>query len=485
MVARVPATDSSVSWRRTAFPTTRVPPGREYAPVVAERRHDALADRARRRARALLDVNELADGIGYVELGLTMVSPDERRCWPTRSTTTATRSTSCGSATCAPARTSPRWSRAATTAGRGAPTRRTSSTPSTTRPTGPYQVWRHRLGTPVAEDVLVLEEPDERFELTCAATRSGDLVVIWAREPRHHRGVGRRRPRPDLGPARRSAADGRASSTTPSTCATPDGPDALLVVTNDGATEFRLCAPGAARRRPGRTRPGGAAARGPRRAAGAGRRLRRPRGARAARPGRAPAAGAAARRPRPATGSWSRPASDPASLALGAQRGVRRRPRSTVVDQSYVASAGLVATSTSATGARTELHRQRRRATTPRVRLRATHRSRRPTAPPCPATRGAPPRHPARRHRAGAALRLRRLRVRLRAGVGPGAARACSTAASSSCTPTSAAAARAVAAGGSTGGCEHKQNTFNDHLAVADALASAGWSTGPGSPPAV
>ena len=27
----------------------------------------------------------------------------------------------------------------------------------------PYQVWRHRLGTAQADDVLVFDEPDERF----------------------------------------------------------------------------------------------------------------------------------------------------------------------------------------------------------------------------------------------------------------------------------------------------------------------------------
>src|SRR5690606_6787729 len=27
----------------------------------------------------------------------------------------------------------------------------------------PHEIWRHRLGTPVADDVLVLAEPDERF----------------------------------------------------------------------------------------------------------------------------------------------------------------------------------------------------------------------------------------------------------------------------------------------------------------------------------
>ncbi|MGH7764488.1 MAG: oligopeptidase B, partial [Candidatus Dormibacteraceae bacterium] len=30
----------------------------------------------------------------------------------------------------------------------------------------PYQVWRHALGTPAADDVLVIQEDDERFELS-------------------------------------------------------------------------------------------------------------------------------------------------------------------------------------------------------------------------------------------------------------------------------------------------------------------------------
>ena len=42
----------------------------------------------------------------------------------------------------------------------------------------PYQVWRHALGTPVTEDVLVYAESDERFDLTLAASRSGELIII-------------------------------------------------------------------------------------------------------------------------------------------------------------------------------------------------------------------------------------------------------------------------------------------------------------------
>ncbi len=100
----------------------------------------------------------------------------------------------------------------------------------------PFQVWRHTIGTPLDQDVLVVEEPDERFELQLRGTRSGDLVVIWARsrdtnevwvvdthEPTAPaRSVGGRRPGVEYH-AEHVAGD-----------------DRLLIVTNDGAPEFRI-----------------------------------------------------------------------------------------------------------------------------------------------------------------------------------------------------------------------------------------------------
>jgi oligopeptidase B len=42
----------------------------------------------------------------------------------------------------------------------------------------PFQLWRHRIGTPADDDVLVLSEPDGRYELTLHASRSGQFAVI-------------------------------------------------------------------------------------------------------------------------------------------------------------------------------------------------------------------------------------------------------------------------------------------------------------------
>jgi len=42
----------------------------------------------------------------------------------------------------------------------------------------PSTVWRHRLGTPQADDVQVFDEPDERFYVQVGLSRSGDWIVI-------------------------------------------------------------------------------------------------------------------------------------------------------------------------------------------------------------------------------------------------------------------------------------------------------------------
>jgi oligopeptidase B len=42
----------------------------------------------------------------------------------------------------------------------------------------PWQVWRHRLGTPPGEDALVFQEDDDRFYVGVSRTRSGSFVEI-------------------------------------------------------------------------------------------------------------------------------------------------------------------------------------------------------------------------------------------------------------------------------------------------------------------
>ena len=102
----------------------------------------------------------------------------------------------------------------------------------------PYQVWRHRVGTPTTEDRLVLTEPDERFCLDVWATRSGDLVVIESAS----------RDTSEVWLVDAHSPTGHARSVLPRRpgvtyqvehARTPDG-GVLVMLTDDGARESRL-----------------------------------------------------------------------------------------------------------------------------------------------------------------------------------------------------------------------------------------------------
>jgi oligopeptidase B len=98
----------------------------------------------------------------------------------------------------------------------------------------PWQVWRHELGRPVSEDALVVQEEDEQFFVDVSRTRSDRYLVLTfesnvtteirvlpaddpAAEPRV------------VVPRRRGVEAG-----------IEDAGDRLLVLTNDGAPDFRL-----------------------------------------------------------------------------------------------------------------------------------------------------------------------------------------------------------------------------------------------------
>jgi oligopeptidase B len=98
----------------------------------------------------------------------------------------------------------------------------------------PYQVIRHRLGTETAADVVVAEEPDERFELDVRASRSGQLVVISS-ESRSTSEVWVVDAHAPESPAR--SAGGRRHGVLYDV---EHAGDSLLVVTNDDAVEFRM-----------------------------------------------------------------------------------------------------------------------------------------------------------------------------------------------------------------------------------------------------
>jgi oligopeptidase B len=102
----------------------------------------------------------------------------------------------------------------------------------------PHQVWRHDVGTGPGSDVCVFTEIDERFEVTARASRSGALVFIEceSRDTTETLVIPAADPRavPVVLQPRRRGIEYRADHANG-----PDGGE-LYLVTNDGATEFRL-----------------------------------------------------------------------------------------------------------------------------------------------------------------------------------------------------------------------------------------------------
>jgi oligopeptidase B len=232
MVARVPAVETSAPWQRGAYRyALQTPAGHEYADIVRSPVGGGAQE-------TVLDVGALAAGADYFELGLTIVSPDEALLAYSADRVgdevyelrfrdlrigsdlddVVPRSYYGGA-----------WSADSTWFFYTVHDRQYR----------PYQVWRHRVGTPVADDVLVVEEPDERFEVLVRGTRSGDRVVVWSESnttsecwvvdahdvTRGPWSVGGRRD------GVRYHAEHRRR---------PDGSEDLLVVTDDGAVEYRL-----------------------------------------------------------------------------------------------------------------------------------------------------------------------------------------------------------------------------------------------------
>jgi oligopeptidase B len=103
----------------------------------------------------------------------------------------------------------------------------------------PYRVWRHVIGTPAADDVVVFEENDEKFNVGVGLTRSERYLVIassssltseyWLLDAANPTGeftvVTPRRPGVEYDIEHQVL---------------PDGTDRLLILHNDGAVNFEL-----------------------------------------------------------------------------------------------------------------------------------------------------------------------------------------------------------------------------------------------------
>jgi len=249
MTARLPATDRSVSWGRHGFSYyTEVPPGREYAQLLRDFDIPAPSGAPDPQAtggltteitpQLLLDTNALADDSGYLELGLALVSPGDRLLAYSLDRTGdevyELRFRDLDTGEDLPDRV-PRSYYSGAWSADSAHFFYTVHDDMYR----PYQVWRHRLGTPVEDDALVLEEPDERFELELRETRSGGLVLIWSasRDTTEVWAVDADQPTASA----RSVGGRRAGVEYFAEHAVlADGSDTLLLITNDDAVEYRL-----------------------------------------------------------------------------------------------------------------------------------------------------------------------------------------------------------------------------------------------------
>ena len=107
------------------------------------------------------------------------------------------------------------------------------------RPDGamrPYQVWRHKLGTPEDEDALVLQEDDERFELSVELTKSERYIIFSSTSQITSESwfmpAGEVAGSPRLIEARRHGVE----------YSVDHQGDRFVILTNDGARNFRLMA---------------------------------------------------------------------------------------------------------------------------------------------------------------------------------------------------------------------------------------------------
>jgi oligopeptidase B len=223
--------DESARWMRAGIVYyTRTVPGKEYTQFLRESAGNSSA-------QVLLDENDLAEGADYFSLGVRSVSPDARLLAYSVDRTgdevyeLAFRDLETG--TDRPDRIARSYYGGAWSADSG-----TFFYTVHDDSYRPFQVWRHRLGTAATDDRLVYQEDDDRFEVSVSASRSGGLVVIdvFARESTEVWLVPADRPEeaPVVVEPRRPGVEYRVAH-----APRPDG-DVLLVVTNDGAAEFRL-----------------------------------------------------------------------------------------------------------------------------------------------------------------------------------------------------------------------------------------------------
>jgi len=106
----------------------------------------------------------------------------------------------------------------------------------------PYQLWRHRLGTDPAEDVLVVEEADRRFSLGTGSTRDAAFVLVGLHSTNTSEWLAIPSDDPRAAPTvvmeRREGVEYAVDHLTPAS----GGAGWFVALTNDDALDFRVLA---------------------------------------------------------------------------------------------------------------------------------------------------------------------------------------------------------------------------------------------------
>ena len=237
MVARIEETDLSVPARKGPWLYySRTVEGSSYG-IHCRRPADGPED----AEEVILDENALADGHEYFALGNLAVSPDHRWLAYSTDTTGAERYTM----RFVDLTTGGESAESLEDTSYGMAWANDNATVFVIRVDAamrPYQLWRHRVGAEPAGDVLVYEEPDERFYLGVGRTKDDQFVLLGldSKVTSEYRVLPADDPGGDF-----TLVEGRRQGIEYSVDhdrGDRDGGRAgrFLIVTNDGAEDFRL-----------------------------------------------------------------------------------------------------------------------------------------------------------------------------------------------------------------------------------------------------
>jgi len=230
IVGRVQETDySAPTFYKGWWGYTRTVEGLDYE-IHCRRRGSMEAPE-----EVILDANELAKGHEYFELGYVDHSPDERLLAYAADYTGSERH-ELRFRDLAAGRDLDDVLHGVYYGSAWAADNRTFFYTRTDSAVRPHQVWRHRLGTSAEQDVLVLQEDDERFEMSVEPSKSERFIFVTSSSQVSSETRFLRSEAPEEEPVliepRRPDIE----------YSVDHQEDSFLILTNDGAMNFRLMA---------------------------------------------------------------------------------------------------------------------------------------------------------------------------------------------------------------------------------------------------